>query len=82
MNKQEPDWKGKSVFILQNVFICRYDHLCKKPYGLYPKKAARVSEFRRLQDIRSNTGINFIFTSSEKLEIKVYKTILQHQKNL
>lgn len=28
----------------------------------------------RLQDIRSNIGINFIFTSSEKLEIKVYKT--------
>lgn len=36
----------------------------------------------RLQDKSSNIGINYIFTSSEKLEIEAYKTILQHQKSV
>lgn len=80
MNKQNQIGKEKAYLFYEMSLFADTIIYVKNHMESTPKKLLEQVSLVRLQDKRPNTGINVIFTSSEKLEIKVYKTILQHQK--
>ena len=78
MNRNQ---SGTEKAILQKVFICRHNHLCKKSYGIYPKKAARVSEFSKVARYKIKYR-NKMFSSSDNWKLKFTKQYYSIKKSI